>query len=277
MLLIKLAGEAGVSLPEIMFWRQAMTLPIIGLALAAAGRLATLRSERLGAHGRRAAVGMIAMVFNFGAMILLALPVSTTIGFATPLFAVLIAGLVMREPVGPWRWTAVVLGFLGVLLIAQPGLEPIDPLGAAAGLFSALLIALINHQVRDLGRTEPPHRSTFLFALFGTLMMLPVMPFVFAPHGLREWLLLAGLGLFGTLGQLCMTGSLRYGPVASVMAMDYTTLIWTTLFSWLVWNYLPGPAVWTGAPLIVAAGLIILWREHVVLRRVTSTTMSSAK
>lgn len=276
MLMIKLAGEAGVSLPEIMFWRQALTLPVVGIALAATGKLATLRTERLGAHGRRAVLGMVAMVFNFGAMILLPLPVSTTLGFATPLFAVLIAAFVMREAVGPWRWSAVVLGFLGVLVIAQPGAAPVNPLGVAAALVSTLLIAIINHQVRDLGRTEPPHRSTFLFALFGSAMMLPVLPFVFVPHDFHGWLLLGGVGLFGTLGQLSMSASLRYGHVATVMAMDYSTLIWTTLFTWLVWDRLPDAAVWAGAPAIVVAGLVIIWREYDLHRRTPPTTTSSA-
>lgn len=271
MLLIKLAGDAGISLPEIMFWRQAMTLPILGIALAATGQLASLRSDRIGAHGRRALVGMTCMVFNFWATIVLPLPVSTTLGFVAPLFAVMLAATMMREAVGPWRWSAVVLGFAGVLAITRPGQEQIDPAGAAAGLVAALLVAVINFQIRDLGRTEPPHRSVFWFALFGSIIMLPVLPFFAKVHDIEGWLLLAGLGLFGTLGQLCLTASLRHGAVASVIAMDYTMLVWTTLYGWLVWDHLPGAAIWAGAPLIVAAGLIVVWREHRLYARPAPT------
>ena len=74
--------------------------------------------------------------------------------------------------------------------------------------------------------------------------------------------MLLGCGLFGFLGQIGLTGALRYGGVASVTVMDYTQLIWTTLAGWLVWNHLPPASTWLGAPLIVAAGLIVLWREH---------------
>lgn len=277
MMLIKLAGEAGVKLPEIMFWRQAMSVPVVLGFLAVTGQLATLRSERMGAHGRRALVGMTCMVFNFGATILLPLAVSTSLGFAAPLFAVVLAALVWGERVGPWRWSAVLLGFAGVLVIAQPGGEAIDPLGAASGLFAALLVALINYQIRDLGKTEPPHRSVFWFAAFGALIMLPVLPFFATPHDTREWLLLGGLGLFGTFGQLCLTSSLRYGAVATVIAMDYTMLVWSTLGGWLVWDHLPGPETWIGAPLIVAAGLIVVWREHRLFARQAPVSAASSE
>ena len=73
---------------------------------------------------------------------------------------------------------------------------------------------------------------------------------------------LFGSGLFGFLGQVGLTSSLRFGQVASVTVMDYTSLIWSTLFGWLVWSDLPPLTTWLGAPLIVAAGLVVLWREH---------------
>jgi len=73
---------------------------------------------------------------------------------------------------------------------------------------------------------------------------------------------LFGTGLFGFLGQIGLTAALRFGGVASVTVMDYTTLIWTTLAGWLVWRHLPPATTWLGAPLIVAAGLVVLWREH---------------
>lgn len=261
-MLVKLAGENGVALPEIMFWRQAMSLPIIFIALAVTGELGKLRTQRIGTHARRAGVGTVGMVCNFGAAMLLPLAEATTLGFTTPLFAVILGALVMRETIGPWRWAAVAIGFAGVIVIAQPGHEFVSPLGAAAGLGAGLMVAIVSFQIRDLGRTEAPAATVFYFALFGTLMLVPFLPFVMTAHSAGQWAILIGLGTVGTLGQLLITAALRYGPVASVIVMDYTSLIWALLFGWAIWGQLPVAATWFGAPLIVAAGLIVLWREH---------------
>ena len=270
-MLVKLAGESGIALPEVMFWRQAVTVPVLLGWLALLGRVGTLRTTRIGAHARRAGVGMFGMVCNFGAATLLPLAEATTLGFTTPLFAVLIGALVLGQTVGWWRWAAVILGFSGVLVIAQPGHAPIDPLGAATGLGAGLMVAIISYQIRDLGRTEPPIATVFYFALFGSLIMVPFQPFVMTAHSPQQWAVLIGIGLVGTLGQLLITTALRHGPVASVIVMDYSSLIWALLFGWAVWGDLPVAATWLGAPLIVGAGLIVLWRERIHARAPSPT------
>lgn len=276
-LVIKLASEAGASLPEIMFWRQAVAVPLLLGWLGARGKLGELGTARLGSHAGRALLGTVCMVCNFGSIILLPLALATTLGFAAPLFAVLLAAAVWRQHVGVWRWSAVLLGFAGVLVIVQPGSAAIAPLGAAAGLTAALLVALLNFLIRDLGRTEPPLRTVFYFALFGALLLAPLQPFVAEPHHAGTWLLLTGIGLLGTAGQFCLTASLRHGAVASVIAMDYSALLWASLFGWLAWDHFPTLAFWLGAPIIVAAGLTIVWREHLGDRQPRLTTTSSAE
>ena len=258
----KLAGEHHVALPEIMFWRQFVSLPLLLGWLIWHRGLARLRTTRLKSHFLRAFTGMTGMAFNFAAALLLHLSESTTLNFTAPLFAVLISALIVRETVGPWRWAAVALGFVGVLLIARPGSSTMPALGAACGLLAALFNAGISFQIRDLGRTEEPIRVVFWFAVFGAAFMLPLLPFVFHPHDGATWALLLGIGITGTLGQLLMTAALRYGAVASVIVMDYTQLLWATAYGRLIWHDLPQPTVWLGAPLIVAAGLVIAWREH---------------
>ena len=84
---------------------------------------------------------------------------------------------------------------------------------------------------------------------------------------MQGWLLLLGIGLAGALGQLLLTSALRFGSVASVIVMDYSGLFWATLYGWLLFETLPPPSTWLGAPLIVAAGLIIAWREHRLARQ----------
>ena len=218
------------------------------------------------AHAGRATVGTINMMFNFGAAMLLPLAEATTLSFTTPLFAVVLGALVMREHVGAWRWTAVVLGFLGVIVIAQPDGESISKLGAAAGLIAGFLTAVINFQIRDLGRTEEPIRTVFWFGVFGTLLTGLAQPFFATAHTAWEWGLLISIGVVGTITQLLLAASLRYGSVTSIIAMDYTSLIWATFYGWLVWGHFPSVTTMVGAPVIVAAGLVIVWREHRMAR-----------
>lgn len=270
-LLVKMAGETGVALPEIMFWRQALSLPLILAALAAVGELDKLRTGRIGTHAARSTIGMAGMLCNFGAAMLLPLAEATTLAFTTPLFAVILAALVMREKVGRWRWTAVAIGFSGVLVIAQPGHEFVSALGAAAGLGAGLMVAIVAFQIRDLGRTEAPSAIVFYFALFGAVMMLPFLPFTMTAHSPTQWAMLIAMGTVGTAGQLLLTASLRHGAVASVIVMDYTALIWATLFGWTFWDQLPTLATWLGAPLIVMAGLIVMWRERRLAKTLTPT------
>jgi drug/metabolite transporter (DMT)-like permease len=260
--MVKWASESGVSLPELMFWRQAGGLPLLVAYLFAAGQFHRVRTRRIASHAARAGLGSTNMIFNFGAAILLPLAEATTLGFTSPLFAVIVAAVILKERIGRYRWLSVLLGFAGIVIIAQPGAEPLPPLGIAAALIAALMLVAINHQIRDLGRTEEPITVVFWFTVFGTLLTGAFLPFFATAHSPEQWLVLFGIGVSGIIGQLFLTASLRYGPVASVMIMDYTGLIWATLYGWLLWDRLPPTATWVGAPAIVAASLVIAWREH---------------
>ncbi|WP_057884068.1 DMT family transporter [Tsuneonella troitsensis] len=259
---VKLVTESGVTLTETLFWRQLPTVPVLLLWFAMRRELGTLKTRRLGAHFRRAALGLLGMFLNFGAVTLLPLAEATTLNFTTAIWAVILSALILRERVGLWRWSAVLLGFAGVIVIAQPGQGNIPLFGAAVALAAAFTIALISIQIRDLSRTEPSLTIVFWFSAFSLPLLALAMPFVATAHTPYQWSLLAGLGLFGLLGQFLLTAALRYGAVASVIVMDYSSLIWATLLGWWVFDRLPPAATWLGAPLIVAAGLVIAWREH---------------
>lgn len=259
---VKLVTESGVTLTETLFWRQLPTVPVLLLWFAMRKELGTLKTRRLGAHFRRAALGLLGMFLNFGAVTLLPLAEATTLNFTTAIWAVILSALILRERVGLWRWSAVLLGFAGVIVIAQPGQGNIPLFGAAVALAAAFTIALISIQIRDLSRTEPSLTIVFWFSAFSLPLLALAMPFVATAHTPYQWSLLAGLGLFGLLGQFLLTAALRYGAVASVIVMDYSSLIWATLLGWWVFDRLPPAATWLGAPLIVAAGLVIAWREH---------------
>lgn len=265
--LVKLAAMRGVNLIETLFYRQ------IGSALCAVGLVAagpgfgSLRTRRVGAHVFRMGLGMSAMALNFLAMIMLPLAEATAIGFTVPIFSVVLAALLLAEPTGKWRWGAVAAGFLGVLIIVQPSRGEVPLAGAGVATVAALLTAAVTIVIRQLGRTERASTTVFWFA-FSSLVPLGVLMIWFAgKHDAATWAILAGMALAGGLAQLTLTGALRLAPVALVMPMDYSMLLWTTLFGAWLFAELPTPWVWAGAPIIILSGLVIVWREHRLHRK----------
>jgi drug/metabolite transporter (DMT)-like permease len=277
MMTVKFTADTGVAFPEILFWRQVPSIILIFGWLALRGQIVRLKTKRLPAHGRRAMLGMTGMFFTFGAPVLLPLAVATTLGFTTPVFAVILSVLLLREKVGPVRWVAVLLGFAGVIVIVQPWNFVLPPLGAAVGIGAGFLVALISIQVRDLGRTEEPLSIVFWFAALSAPVLALGLPFYASSHTAWQWFLLLGGGVLGLVGQLLLTAALRYGQVASVVVMDYSSLIWATLYGWLIWDELPPGSTWLGAPLVIAAGAVIAWREHLRNRRLPPTAVNSAE
>jgi drug/metabolite transporter (DMT)-like permease len=273
--LVKLASTRGVSVVESLFYRQC------GSALCATGLVAagpgfdTLRTRRVWAHVGRMALGLAAMALNFMAFILLPLAEATTIGFSVPIFSVVLAALLLGEPTGKWRWGAVAAGFAGVLLIVQPGSGGVPLLGASVALVAALLTASVTIVIRRLGATERAATTVFWFAV-SSLVPLGILMLHFAgAHDGVTWLILGGLALAGGLAQLTLTGALRLAPVALVMPMDYTSLLWAVLLGASIFGELPSPWTWVGAPIIIASGLVIVWREHRLRRRATLSAQAA--
>ncbi|GAA5059701.1 DMT family transporter [Erythrobacter westpacificensis] len=265
---IKLASETGIHIAELLFWRQLVSIPILlGWAVLAGGIVQQLSTSRPKAHGVRALYGIVGMVLNFGGVILLPLAEATTLGFTAPMFAVILSIVLLRESVGVWRWSAVAAGFVGIVIIAQPGGGHLPLYGAAVALGGAFMIALISIQIRDLSRTETPLVIVFWFAAASVVATFPFMLFVHEPLSAHQWMLVIGIGLAGTWGQVMITSALRFGKVSSVIVMDYSSIIWATIYGWLFFGNLPPLTTWIGAPLVILAGLIISWREHVLARR----------
>lgn len=276
-MVVKVTAQSGVAFPEILFWRQVPTIFLIFGWLAMRGEVGRLRTTRLPVHARRAVMGMTGMFFTFGAPLLLPLAESTTFGFTTPIFAVILSALLLKETIGPVRWLAVALGFAGVVIIAQPGHAHIPPLGAAVGLGAGFMVALISIQVRDLGRTDESLSIVFWFAAISSPLLALSLPFVMTHHSAWQWFLLMSGGVLGCVGQLLLTAALRYGQVASVIVMDYSALVWATLYGWLIWGELPTASTWLGAPVIIAAGAVIAWREHLHQKSLSPAAASSGE
>jgi len=268
-MLVKLAGERGAHLMELIFWRQLLTVVLLGAGLALSGRLALLRTRRLPAHARRAASGLFGMVFTYGAVLLLPLAEATTLGFTAPVFAVLIALVLFGERIGPYRWSAVAMGFAGVLVVMQPfaGLHPGVTLpGIAVGLVAPFMVAVISYQLQDLNTTENPWSIVFWFAALTTPVAAIALPFVGAAHDPLTWGLILGMGVVGAAAQMLLTTSLRFGSAAVILLMDYTSLLWASFYGYAIFDRAAPASLWLGAPLIIGAGVLIAWRERQLAR-----------
>lgn len=264
---VKLASTRGVNLVETLFYRQiGSALCAVGLVAAGTG-FASLRTRRVGAHVVRMGLGMTAMALNFLAMIMLPLAEATAIGFTVPIFSVILAALLLAEPTGKWRWGAVAVGFLGVLVIVQPGSGAVPLAGASVAIVAALITASVTIMIRRLGATERASTTVFWFAVSSLVPLAILMVWFAQLHDPVTWGILAVIASAGGLAQLTLTGALRLAPVALVMPMDYTSLLWATLLGVWLFAELPTPWVWAGAPIIIASGLVIVWREHRLHRR----------
>ncbi len=245
---------------QVLFFRNAFALiPAVAL-VAASGGWAALRTARPGAHLMRGLLGVAAMATLFLSFQMLPLADATAISFVQPLFLTALSVPFLGERVGIHRWSAVLVGFVGVLIMIQPGAGSFDP-GASIGLVSALLMAGAFIMVRRLAKTETSGAIVFYFAVISTFATALLLPLGWRTPTLGDFGLLALLGLAGGTGQYLMTQAFRLAPAAVIAPFNYTAMIWAALFGWLIWSELPTPALLAGGSIVMASGLYILYRE----------------
>lgn len=245
-------------------------LPVLPLMMRH-GLLNAMRTSRAGTHTFRCFVGVVGMALNFYALTVLPLADVVAIGFTVPMFSTALSIPILGEVVRLRRWTAVVVGFIGVLLIVRPGFGgssvlSLFPLGAA--LCNAL--ALI--WVRKLTRTERSETIVFYFMASSAVIGGMLLPFAWRPPTLVDLLLLAVMGLLGGIAQVMHTTAFRSAPVALLAPFEYTAMLWAVIAGYVVWNETPTAWTGAGATLIVLSGLYILHREIVVGRQRREST-----
>jgi len=253
--------SANHSVVEIAFYRNAIgTVPFL-FVIFAFGRRDLLRL-----HTKpvlvisRAMLGTVSLTVTFFAYSLMPLAETTALLFASSLFIPILAVIILRESVGPYRWSAVIAGFAGVIVMARPSGD-VYVLGVTVALGAALLHAILQIILRYLGRFEKPETISFYFFLVGTFITALAMPFVATTPTISEIPLLLGVGLSGAAAQWMLSVAYRHAPAAVVSVFNYTSIVWATLFGFMIWNEWPVPAVIAGAAIIIASNLLIIWRE----------------
>jgi drug/metabolite transporter (DMT)-like permease len=210
--------------------------------------------------GFRAVLGAISLTVTFLAYSLMPLADTTALLFTSSLFIPILAVIILKETVGPYRWSAVAIGFVGVIIMVRPTGD-VYTLGILVALCAALLHATLQIILRYLGRYESPETISLYFFMVGTLLTAVAMPFVAVTPTMGEVPLLIGVGFSGAAAQWMLSVAYRHAPAAVVSVFNYTGIIWATLFGWMIWNELPLPAVLTGAAVVIASNLLIIWRE----------------
>ncbi len=263
---LKLASLDGVVAPEMLFYRAFFGLPVVlAWVVTQPGGLAGLTTRRPLAHVGRSALGIVSILCVFQTLTLLPLADATTLSFTAPIFATLLSFLILKEAVGPRRWAAVAVGFVGVLIVMRPGAAdhavPVE--GIAFGLVAALLTAGVTITLRQLRDTEHVAAIVFWFFVGSSIVGAILLPFVGHWHSPLTFALLIGSGIAGGLAQLFMTASLQKAPVAVVAPFDYLQIVGAIVFGWWLMSTTPTLSTLAGAALIASSGLYTAWREHV--------------
>ena len=259
--MVKACAERGVPVLEIIFFRNAFAFIPVLLYVWRTSGFGVLKTRRPGAHLTRSAVGLTGMICGFTAVSLLPLTQSTAISFSAPLFMTALSALVLKEPVGPHRWAAVAVGFVGVLIMVHPDPRQFAGVGVLFAIAAAVGSAGAMIAIREISRTEPGPTIVFYFTLAGAAVGLASLPFGWVMPGPGVLALLVAAGLVGGTGQLLLTEAIRRAPVAVVAPFDYPQLVWAGLIGFFVWSETPALLTLVGAMVVAASSTYILWRE----------------
>jgi drug/metabolite transporter (DMT)-like permease len=257
---------------ELVFFRCFFAMLPVLLYLLWRRQLRTgLKTKNILGHALRALAGASSMALGFYGLTRLPLPEATAIGYAAPLMIVVLSAIILKERVHAFRWTAVVIGLIGVMIILWPRLtiftsgQPIgeaEAIGALASLSGALLSAIAMLQVRKLVQTERTEAIVVYFFICATVLSLFTIPFGWQMPTPTQAALLIGAGITGGVGQLLMTSSYRYADMSVIAPFEYTSLLLTLVVGFIVFGDVPTWAMILGALVIVCSGIAVILRER---------------
>jgi drug/metabolite transporter (DMT)-like permease len=261
---VKYLGDE-VPTGQIIFVRGVISAAVLGSIAWRLEGLHILRSGRMKSHALRSLAGTASMFCWFTALTLIPLADFTAISFTAPLFLTVLAMLFLGERIHAYRWTALAIGFVGVLITIGPHLTfggssygLLVAFGAA--VFSALAMVTLRSMSGSGG--EHPLAITFYFSLTTVLVSAVTALAGWPMPTLEQWALIGVAALLGTFGQLLMTMSYRYAEASTLAPLDYTNLVLAIALGYYIFAEVPHWSMWIGAPLVILAGLIILWREY---------------
>lgn len=257
---------------QMVFFRSAFAILPVVVIYALRGELMTaVRTNRpLGQLGR-GSLSVAGMFTNFSALTRLPLADATAISFASPLITVALAALILKEKIRVYRWTAVLVGFSGVIVMLIPHLDVTHyaaigtataTVGAALALISAFCNAGTVIQTRRLTQSETTSSIVFYFSLICAIAGAATLPFAWHTPTAPELVKLIMLGLLGGLAHIFLTESYRHASASVIAPFDYSSMLWALLLGWWLFGELPAPLVYVGATIVAGAGLYVIYRER---------------
>jgi drug/metabolite transporter (DMT)-like permease len=267
--LVRYLGER-YPVGQVVFFRSACAILPVAIIYAWRGELAAaIRTGRPFRHLGRGLTAVGAMFCNFSALARLPVVDATAISFVSPLITVAMSAIFLKERVRIYRWSAVIVGFAGVLVMLAPQFG-IDRSTAAAGSAVGAMLALAGAffsagstvQTRHMTRSETTSSIVFYFSLICALAGLCSLPFGWIAPTWAELAVLIAIGILGGLAHILLTESYRHAPASLVAPFDYTSMLWALLLGFVVFGELPDFLVYVGAVVIAAAGLFVIWRER---------------
>ena len=249
------------SVIEIAFYRNLIaSMPFLIMVFAFGRREILILRSRPVLVGIRAVLGTISLVTTFAAFSLMPMADTTALLFTSSLFIPVLGVIFLKESVGPYRWAAVAIGFVGVIIMSHPSGE-VYTLGIIVAICAALMHAILQIILRYLGRYESPETISFYFFIIGTFLTALPLPFIAVRPTMAEVPLLLGVGLSGAAAQWLLSIAFRNAQAAIVTVFNYSGIIWATLFGWMIWNEWPLPTVISGAAVVIASNILMIWRE----------------
>jgi drug/metabolite transporter (DMT)-like permease len=268
--LVRWVGDA-VPVGQVVFFRSAFAiLPVLIIYAWRNELAAAVRTNRPLGHVTRGLTGIMGMFFSFGALARLPLADVTAIGFASPLITVALAALILHERVRIYRWSAVAVGFLGVIIMLAPYLDVSrlahsssgETIGALLALAAAFASAASVIQTRRLTASETNSAIVFYFSIIASIGGLLTWPFGWVSPSWPMFVALVAIGFLGGIGHLLVTESYRWAPASVVAPFDYTAILWAFALGYVLFGEIPLPVVFVGAAIVSAAGLFVIWRER---------------
>src|SRR3954469_13683384 len=253
---------ASYPLGEVAFGRTLFAfLTVAAIVLPRAG-WGVLRTQRYREHLQRGLSQFGSMLCWFLAVSALSLGSATAIGFAAPLFTTLLSIVILKEKVGIHRWSALVVGFVGVLVVTHPGAGTLS-WGAFFALANAVMISSVEIAIRRMSATESTETLILYQMSVITVCTLFLLPLGYTAPAWYDVLGLAAAGAGNGIAQFWWTRALSVAPPSAVVPFNYLSLIWAAMLGFAIWGDVPTTELLAGSGIVVASGLYILWRETV--------------